>query len=94
MPAIARSSTPALPVNHAGPRHRILLLGWNRRVPALLSEMGLYDAHEFDVDVVSIVAAETREAEISRYLASGTSVRARQIVADFIVEDDLRRLRP
>lgn len=94
MPAIARSSTPVLPVNHAGPRHRILLLGWNRRVPALLSEMGLYDAHEFDVDVVSIVAAETREAEISRYLASGTSVRARQIVADFIVEDDLRRLRP
>ncbi|WP_203142878.1 CASTOR/POLLUX-related putative ion channel [Marinobacter mangrovi] len=91
---IERGAMPVLPLTHTGPRHRILMLGWNDRVPALLSEMAGYDSHAFQVDLVSIVPADDRQLAIDRYFGDSQGVRHHQIEADFVVDAELRALEP
>ena len=75
-------------------KKRLLILGWNRRVPALVTELASYPDYEFDVDLVSIVPAETRVAEIFRYSTETARVKCQHIEADYMVEGELRRLEP
>ncbi|WP_148864316.1 CASTOR/POLLUX-related putative ion channel [Marinobacter fonticola] len=91
---VERVSGQQLPVMQSGPHHRVLILGWNRRVPAMLAEMARYPGHAYEVDLVSILAADMRDSEIARYLPQGGSVTHRQLVADFVVEEELRRVDP
>ncbi len=50
---------------HSNFRHRVLLLGWNHRVPGLLEEFASYPEHEFTIDIVSQVSAPKREKRIA-----------------------------
>jgi len=72
----------------------ILVLGWNRRVPSLIAEFGSYGDQQFHVDVVSVVPATERERDISRYIHEHHDVACRHIEADYMVEDELRKVRP
>lgn len=74
--------------------HRVLVLGWNRRVPTLVSEFDSYPGHQFEVDVVSVVPAEARDADIQRHTGGMARVQCRHIEADYMVEGELRRLQP
>lgn len=74
--------------------HRVLILGWNRRMPSLMDELGSYTGHRFDVDLVSILPVAIRNAEIERYAGDLEGIRCRHIEADYMVEGELRRLRP
>ncbi|BES73330.1 lipoprotein [Marinobacter nanhaiticus D15-8W] len=91
---VERHAGKRLPVRQSGPRHRVLILGWNRRVPALLAEMARYPNHTYEVDLVSILPVEMRENEIARYLPAESEVSHRQLMADFAVEEELRRVDP
>ncbi|TBW58513.1 ion channel DMI1 [Marinobacter halodurans] len=91
---VGRGPTPTLPLTHTGPRHRILVLGWNERVPALLAEMTGYRDHAFAVDLVSILPAHERELAIDRYFGDNIRLTHHQIEADFVVEAELRALEP
>ncbi|WP_165856189.1 CASTOR/POLLUX-related putative ion channel [Marinobacter sp. JSM 1782161] len=91
---IERSAASDLPALQSGPEHRLLVLGWNQRVPALLAELARYPEHRFHADLVSIVAPATRETAIRQYLGEDSVVTHRQIEADFAVEEVLRRLSP
>ncbi|MBU2953319.1 CASTOR/POLLUX-related putative ion channel [Marinobacter sp. F3R08] len=71
---------------------RVLLLGWNRRVPGFLDELVSYRRQRFEVDVVSVVPAAERQREIERYLGEQQSVICRHIEADYMVEGELRRV--
>ncbi len=73
---------------------RLLILGWNRRVPAIITELASYDDYDFDVDLVSIVPASARIADISRYSDNAARVACQHIEADYMVEGELRRLQP
>ena len=73
---------------------RVLLLGWNRRVPGLIDELVSYSQRRFEVDVVSVVPAAERQREIDRYLGEQRSVICRHVEADYMVEDELRRVGP
>jgi hypothetical protein len=75
-------------------RKRLLILGWNRRVPAIITELASYQNYEFDVDLVSIVPADTRINEIARYSEVAARVSCEHIEADYMVEGELRRLDP
>jgi hypothetical protein len=46
---------------------RILILGWNRKVPALLREFARYGARTFEIDVVSSTPVDEREKLLERH---------------------------
>ncbi|MFN2360342.1 MAG: ion channel DMI1 [Marinobacter sp.] len=74
--------------------HRVLVLGWNRRVPSLIGEFASYQQMRFEVDVVSVVPAGERQQEIDRYLGEQRKVICRHVEADYMVEGELRRVGP
>lgn len=76
-----------------GPR-RVLVLGWNDRHPAMLSELAAHDEDRFEVDIVSVLPAAQREAAIKRYALGSKLAPNRQFETDFLVESELRALSP
>ena len=42
-------------------RRRVLILGWSRKVPALLREFARYGTEAFEIDVVSSTPVDERE---------------------------------
>ncbi|GGY84309.1 CASTOR/POLLUX-related putative ion channel [Marinobacter zhanjiangensis] len=94
LPAIARAPVARrarhLPARH----HRVLVLGWNRRVSSLVAELASYPGQGFEVDVVSGVPAVEREQAINRYCGPELAVPCRHLEADYMVEEELRRMAP
>ncbi len=86
------------PANHAvafsEKVHRVLVLGWSRRVPSLVDEFSSYSQKRFEVDIVSVVPGRERQQEIDRYLGEQRTVISRHIEADYMVEGELRRVGP
>ncbi|WP_297790534.1 ion channel DMI1 [uncultured Marinobacter sp.] len=78
----------------AGRPRTVLVLGWNRRVPSLIAEFGSYVRQPFNVDIVSVVSATERERDIARYIQDHHQVTCHHIEADYMVEDELRNVRP
>jgi hypothetical protein len=89
------------PPNAAASRHpdslelrRVLILGWSRKVPALLREFERYGSDAFEVDVVSLTPLEQREKALARHDSAAASGRVRQIEAGFTDPDVLEGLEP
>ncbi|MBW0147632.1 CASTOR/POLLUX-related putative ion channel [Marinobacter arenosus] len=78
--------------DHRG--RRILILGWNRRVPSLVAEFASYADLDVQVDMVSVVPSREREQAIFRYVGEFPQARCHHIEADYMVEGELRRLMP
>ncbi len=75
-------------------RRRLLILGWNRKVPVLLDEFRQYGTDVFEIDVVSATPSDEREKTIERHGFSASNSHVRQIEADFTVPGVLERLEP
>ncbi len=73
---------------------RLLLLGWNRRAPALLAELGTYTDERHDVRVVSTVPASRREQAVERHGGLSDRVTVSHAEADFTDPSDLLALKP
>ncbi|MAL98184.1 MAG: ion channel DMI1 [Alteromonadaceae bacterium] len=73
---------------------RVLVLGWNSRVPSLMSEFSSYTRRRFEVDIVSVIPAMTRDQEIREYADSEITAVCRHIEADYRIAAELRRLEP
>ncbi|MFO8141578.1 MAG: ion channel DMI1 [Marinobacter sp.] len=85
----------AQPVKRSAPgSHRVLVLGWNRRVPSLSAEFGSYGGRHFELDMVSAIPLEERQREIARYGVDLGRINGRLLEADYMVEEDLRKLDP
>ena len=74
--------------------HRVLVLGWNRRVPSLIAEFLSYGHRHFEVDLVSVVPKAEREQAIAQYVENADRLTCRHIEADYMVEGELRRIGP
>ncbi len=74
--------------------HRVLVLGWSRRVPALLAELENYDQEQFHVTIASRLDLAARERAIADYGRSLARVRVLQVDADYTVPDRLAALAP
>lgn len=61
---------------------RLLIVGWNRKVPSLLREFERYGADAYHIDVVSARSVPAREAAMKR-LSTGTLTHVRQIEASY-----------
>jgi ion channel POLLUX/CASTOR len=73
---------------------RILLLGWNHKVPALLRELEGYGDERFTVDALSTVPVAERLSRLERHDIRLERVRLRHVEGDYTVPSDLRRASP
>lgn len=94
LPLISRGQPVSRSVTFPERVHRVLVLGWNRRVPSLISEFSSYSEMRFEVDIVSVVPARERQQEIEQYLGAQRDVICRHVEADYMVEGELRRVGP
>jgi len=73
---------------------RLLVLGWNRRMPVMLAELATYDPFAFTVTIVSTTPAAHREAALQSAEVEASSLTIEHVEADFMLENVLRRLDP
>lgn len=73
---------------------RILILGWNHKVPALIKEFGTYERGRFEVTVFSTVSEARREKALERYGARSDRVSVEQVEGDLAELADLAALEP
>ena len=83
---VERTSEPA--------RRRILILGWSRKVGALLQEFDSYEAERFDVDILSYLPVSEREKNLARFDLNLRQVQLTQLEGDYTAASDLKRVRP
>jgi Trk K+ transport system NAD-binding subunit len=73
---------------------KLLVLGWSRKVPPLLSDLSEYYKGAITVDAVGLSPIEEREQQLACY-GHGTELANVQMVeANFLVMDTLTSLRP
>ncbi len=95
--AVAQSPVPAaveLPTPTDTEPRRVLILGWSRRVPALLWEFQRYGKGLFEVDIVSGTPIADRDKALTRYGRVVSSEHVRHIESGYTVPGVLRRLEP
>lgn len=94
LPAIDRPQVSSAASKAHAERIRLLVLGWNRRVPALLDELGSYSECQFDVSIVSTTPVAQRHEDISRYTRLPATVSHELLEGDFMLDGELRALEP
>ncbi len=75
-------------------KKKVLILGWNERLPALVHELGSYRQYRFELDIVSIVPPAEREMSITRYHMGDVRAQCRHIEKDFMQEGELYDIEP
>jgi hypothetical protein len=75
-------------------KKKVLILGWNDRLPALVHELGSYRQYRFELDIVSILSAQERENFIDRYHMGSIKAQCRHIETDFMQEGELYDIEP
>ena len=75
-------------------QRRVLILGWNHRVPALLDEFASYPKEQFDIDIVSQVSASKREKRIAVEALSTDRLKVRQLEFDYTLPAYLESVDP
>ncbi|QFS88557.1 MULTISPECIES: CASTOR/POLLUX-related putative ion channel [unclassified Marinobacter] len=93
LPVIERRAAQVHATGGSG-AHRVLVLGWNRRVPSLAEEFSSYKGRNFKLDMVSATPLKERQREIARYGVDLEAINGQLLEADYMVEDDLRKLNP
>ena len=73
---------------------RLLILGWNHHLPALIKELGTYKEESFEITIASVRHLEEREREIELVEPDKQVVSCKQVKADYIREMELRSLDP
>jgi hypothetical protein len=76
------------------PHRRVLILGWNHRVPALLREFASYPGEAFSIDIVSQVSAAKREKRIAAESLPKGELEVRQLELDYSVPAYLESVQP
>lgn len=94
LPVISRSSARPAPPEPSARARRILILGWNRKVPNLISEFVSYHPKRFEVVVAAIMPSAERELAINRYAGESEQVKVRHVDADYMMENELEQLLP
>jgi hypothetical protein len=74
---------------------RILILGWNHRVPALIAEFRTHQTDRYEIQIASKVPIATREALLARVVdAASPSVTVIHTELDYTDTDQIRALSP
>jgi ion channel POLLUX/CASTOR len=77
-----------------GVDRRILVLGWNHKVPALVKEFGTYAGGRFHVRILSTAPLEAREKALDRYGVRRDHVSVENVEGDLAELGDLQDVDP
>lgn len=92
---IARRRMPQVKSLSVTQKRRLLILGWNHKVPALIYELASYrHQYQFEVDIVSIVPIAERELFIGRYHENNARIKCTHTESDYMFEGALREINP
>jgi hypothetical protein len=75
-------------------RKKVLIMGWNHRIPALINEFGTYKNDTYEIDIVSVTDMETRQKAMELFGGASDRVTCRNIESDFVTETELRHINP
>ena len=95
-----RPSPPTWPGPESRPKPRtysgrkVLVLGWSRRVPALLAEFESYTQQEFEVVIASRMDRAQRDWEIADYGLPLARVKVQQLESDYTIPERLLAVNP
>lgn len=73
---------------------KLLVLGWNNHIPALIKELNTYTHQEFQLTIASSRSMEARKSAISHILDSVKNITCTHEMVDYIRESELRSLKP
>lgn len=73
---------------------RVLILGWNRKVPVLLNEFESYLHERFEVDIFSLVPVREREQAITQFEIQTELTQIHHHEGDYTSLFDLKRIHP
>lgn len=73
-------------------RRRVLVLGWNQKVPSLLAEFDAYTRERVEVDVFSLLDVKERETILRRKGVTLERARVRHIEGDLTSHYEMTRL--
>ena len=83
-----------VPSSEVAPGRRVLVLGWNHRVPSLLQELASYPKEEIRVDLVSLVPPKQRQASIAAHEVSEGRLQIRHFELDYTIPAHLKSIEP
>ena len=89
-----RKRLEAEPIMEKHSQKRLLIMGWNQKIPALIREFESYENEKFEIDILSMVPKKEREAFFSRYNGLQNSVTLRHLEGDYTAPSDLKRVNP
>lgn len=70
----------------------VLILGWNRRLPALVHELATYSGQGFRLMMVSTLETAAQREELVQYSELAQQVSCEHLQADFMAETTLRKI--
>ncbi|MEZ4227460.1 MAG: hypothetical protein R3B13_41360 [Polyangiaceae bacterium] len=74
-------------------KRRVLVLGWSRKLPAILQELGRYQRAEFELVIVSRMSIAERERRLAA-MHYPESVRVQLLEMDYTLPEEISALRP
>lgn len=93
-----RLTTWNAPQHHQPPPHhedqKILIIGWSRRVPALLAEFECYADHQHTVTIASRVPTADRQLRLEHFGLDLPHTRLVHIDTDFTIPEKMAALQP
>ena len=75
-------------------RRRILIMGWNDKVPALINEFDSYENEKLEVDVLSTISTKDRQQRMARYMLNPKRVQLTHLEGDYAAPSDLAQVNP
>ena len=81
-------------ISYGNRKKRILIMGWNHNIPALLNEFDSYEDEHFVTDNLSLIPISEREDWISRFGPGFKNVELRHLQGDYTVLHDLEKVNP
>ena len=69
-------------------------MGWNEKVPALISEFDSYEHETFEVDVLSSIPVKERDQKMARYMLRPKRVQLTHLEGDYAAPSDLVGVNP
>lgn len=73
---------------------KILILGWNHHIPALVRELCTYEDEFYDITIVAVYPIKNREAELKRIENLTKRVNLVHIEEDYVIETELKKVNP
>ena len=75
-------------------KQRVLIMGWNDKIPALINEFDSYENEHFEIDILSAIPPDQREQRMARYALRLRRVRLQQLEGDYVAPSDLETVKP